>query len=51
MATALRTIPSDTEAEPVSQFWIFDVETRNPDPEDMKRLEAEFMDDWDRQGI
>ena len=50
MATALRTIPSDTEAEPVSQFWIFDVETRNPDPEDMKRLEAEFMDDWEPAG-
>ena len=47
MATALRTIPNDTEAEPIADFFIFDVETANPAPEDMKRLEAEFMEDWE----
>jgi hypothetical protein len=51
MATAVRAITHDeVQAEPVAEFFIFDVETRNPDQEHMKRLEADFLEDWEPSG-
>lgn len=51
MATAVRAIAHDeVQAEAVAEFFVFDVETMNPQAEHMKRLEADFVADWEPSG-
>jgi hypothetical protein len=51
MATAIRAIAhEEIQAEPVAEFFVFDVETMNPPAEQMKRLEADFLEDWEPGG-
>ncbi len=50
MATAVRAIEHEVQAEPVADFFVFDVETMNPPPAEMKRLEADFLEDWEPGG-
>lgn len=50
MATAVRAIAHEVQAEAVAEFWVFDVETMNPPDEQMKRIEADFVADWEPGG-
>jgi hypothetical protein len=51
MATAIRAIAhEEVQSEPVAEFFVFDVESMNPPPEEMKRLEADFLEDWEPNG-
>jgi hypothetical protein len=46
MATAIRTIAHE-EPQAVAEFFVMDVETMNPPAQEMKRLETEFLEDWE----
>ena len=54
MATALKLLERREEAEgqpeAVCPFFVFDVETMNPPPELMERLEKEFLAEWEPPG-
>ncbi|SRR5579884_2851524 len=52
MATALKfpRVEREPQAEPVTEFFIFDVETMNPPAKEMERLEREFLAEWEPPG-